>query len=76
MAGARATEMTSAIFTGGYHVLTRAIEELEIYLRSRGARAEDLVGMAADQVQTYQQQLDRPDHWKQFAPASSVCAIP
>jgi dihydroorotate dehydrogenase (NAD+) catalytic subunit len=68
LAGACATEMTSAVFTGGYEVLSRAVRELEEYVNQRGLSVEQLLGNAADQVQTYQQQPDRPDWWKGFAP--------
>ena len=68
LAGASATEMTSAVFTGGYEVLSRAVSELDEYVARRGLSVEALLGEAADQVQTYQQQPDRPDWWRQFAP--------
>ncbi|WP_321355797.1 dihydroorotate dehydrogenase [Pseudomonas extremaustralis] len=68
LAGACATEMTSAVFTGGYEVLSRAVSELDEYVQRRGLSVEQLLGNAADQVQTYQQQPDRPDWWQRFAP--------
>ncbi|SCY73542.1 dihydroorotate dehydrogenase [Pseudomonas sp. NFACC37-1] len=68
LAGACATEMTSAVFAGGYPVLSRAVQELDDYVSRRGLSVEQLLGSAADQVQTYQQQADRPDWWKHFAP--------
>lgn len=68
LAGACATEMTSAVFTGGYGVLSKAIEELEAYVASRDSSVEALLGSAADQVQTYQQQESRPGWWQEFAP--------
>jgi len=68
LSGACATEMTSAVFTGGYDVLSRAVRELDEYVVKRGLSVEQLLGSAADQVQTYQQQPDRPDWWKGFAP--------
>ncbi|MBT2298045.1 hypothetical protein [Pseudomonas fluorescens] len=37
-------------------------------INRRGLSVEQLLGSAADQVQTYQQQADRPDWWKHFAP--------
>jgi len=71
LAGACATEMTSAVFTGGYQVLSKAIEELEAYVASRDSSVEALLGSAADQVQTYQQQESRPGWWQEFAPKST-----
>lgn len=68
LAGACATELTSAVFTGGYRVLSDAIEELDRYLRRRGHSATELLGMAADHVETYQQQPNRPGYWQGFAP--------
>lgn len=70
LAGACATELTSAVFTGGYDVLRRAIDELDAYLARHGCSAGELLGRAADQVQSYQQQDDRPDYWQGFAPAT------
>jgi dihydroorotate dehydrogenase len=68
LSGAVATEMTSAVFTGGYGVLRDAVATLDHYLVSRGATAQGLLGQAADQVESYQQQIDQPGYWKQFAP--------
>lgn len=70
LAGACATELTSAVFTGGYDVLRRAIDELDAYLTRHGCSAGELLGRAADQVQSYQQQDDRPDYWQGFAPST------
>ncbi len=66
MAGAIATEMTSAIFVGGYDVLRQSVLELDQYLSRKGTTAQAILGQAADQLQTYQQQMDRQDHWKSF----------
>jgi dihydroorotate dehydrogenase len=68
LAGACATEMTSAVFTGGYSVLGRAIDELDGYLAARGRTVSELLGLAADHVQTYQEQISRQDYWQAFAP--------
>ncbi|WP_460141512.1 beta/alpha barrel domain-containing protein [Pseudomonas sp. S2_E01] len=68
LAGACATEMTSAVFTGGYGVLSEAIEELEAYVAKRESTVSELLGSAADKVQTYQQQPSREGWWEQFAP--------
>lgn len=71
LAGAVATEMTSAVLTSGYAVLGDAIAELDAYLRGRGQRAADLLGLAADCVETYQQQASRPGYWDRFAPPTT-----
>jgi dihydroorotate dehydrogenase len=71
LAGAAATEMTSAVFTGGYTVLSDAIAELDAYLASRGQTAMQILGLAADHIETYQQQASRPGYWAQFAPETA-----
>ncbi|WP_186091279.1 dihydroorotate dehydrogenase [Burkholderia gladioli] len=71
LAGACATEMTSAVLTQGYSVLGDAIADLDAYLRQRGQLASDLLGLAADSVETYQQQTSRPGYWQRFAPATA-----
>lgn len=68
LSGAAATEMTSAIFTGGYQVLADAVAELEAYVRQRGKTVSELLGEAADRVETYQDQQDRPQYWREFSP--------
>jgi dihydroorotate dehydrogenase (NAD+) catalytic subunit len=68
LSGAAATEMSSAVFTGGYRVLAEAIEELDGYVKQSGKSVEELLGWAADRVQTYQEQNDRPQYWQEFAP--------
>lgn len=72
LSGAAATEMTSAIFTGGYRVISEAVEELEAYVRRRGKPAAELLGEAADRVETYQDQVDRPGYWREFAPPTTA----
>lgn len=68
LAGASATEMTSAVLAGGYRVLSDSVAELDAYLQRRGKTAQALLGAAADRLQTYGAQADRPDYWRQFAP--------
>jgi dihydroorotate dehydrogenase len=70
LAGASATELSSLVHMRGYGALTEAIEELGRYLDRRGRRARDLIGRAADQLQTYAQQAARPGHWQQTVPAA------
>jgi dihydroorotate dehydrogenase (NAD+) catalytic subunit len=55
LAGSSAVQMTSAVITDGPAVLTRAIEELESYLAEQGVDARELIGEAADSVQTYEE---------------------
>ncbi|WP_161892647.1 dihydroorotate dehydrogenase [Pseudomonas juntendi] len=68
LAGACATQMTSAVFTGGYAVLEEAVRELDAYVAGRGSSVAELLGSAADRVETYQQQPSRPGWWAGFAP--------
>jgi len=66
MSGAVATEMSSAVWTGGYTVLSDAIEGVHSFLNEKGVSALDILGQAADQLQTYQEQPNRADYWKNF----------
>ena len=66
MSGAVATEMSSAVWTGGYTVLSDAIEEVHSFLNEKGVSALDILGQAADQLQAYQEQPNRADYWKNF----------
>ncbi len=68
LAGACATEMTSAVFTGGYDVLARSIAELDDYLKGRGKTAVQLLGVAADRLESYADQNERPAYWQEFVP--------
>lgn len=53
LAGASAVQMTSAVITDGPGVLARALEQLEGYLEDQGASATELIGEAADHVQSF-----------------------
>lgn len=68
LAGAVATEMTSAVFAGGYQVLADAVSQLGDYAQRRNKTVMELLGEAADRVQSYQEQSDRPGYWQEFAP--------
>lgn len=68
LAGACAVQMTSAIFTQGYQVITDSLAQLEQYLAERAQQAGDLIGLAADRLQSYQEQPDRPQIWRHFMP--------
>jgi dihydroorotate dehydrogenase (NAD+) catalytic subunit len=71
LAGACTTEMTSAVFTGGYDVLARSIAELDSYVAGRGKTAAQLLGVAADRLQSYADQTDRPGYWQEFVPETA-----
>jgi dihydroorotate dehydrogenase (NAD+) catalytic subunit len=55
LAGASAVQLTSAVVTDGPAALSRAVTGLEHYLAEQGADARELVGEAADSVQTYEE---------------------
>jgi dihydroorotate dehydrogenase (NAD+) catalytic subunit len=55
LAGASAVQLASAVLVEGPGALTRAIEEIGRYLERQGADARELVGEAADAVQTYEE---------------------
>ena len=60
LAGASAAQLTSAVMTDGPGALTRAIDQLSAYLDEQGLAARELVGEAADHVQSYEEvALDR-----------------
>jgi dihydroorotate dehydrogenase (NAD+) catalytic subunit len=66
LAGASAVQVSSAIFAGGFPMITRMMEDFAAYLDRKGLSASELIGQAADRLGTYQQQESRPDYWKQF----------
>ncbi len=72
LAGASAVQMTSAIFTGGFGVVPRALDELRDYLARQRCHAADLIGKAADRLQSYGEQPSRPGYWKAFVAPGGV----
>lgn len=58
LSGARAVEMTSAVFTDGPSVLRDTIEEVRAYLDEQGVSAMDVVGEAADQAKAIADLVD------------------
>ncbi len=72
LSGATAIEMTSAIITGGFGIISDTIAELEEYLSSKERAAVDIVGVAADKLSSYGDQKSRPGYWKNFVPAETI----
>lgn len=76
LAGAAAAEVCSIVMTDGYQALARLVDELHAYLAEQGIpRAADLIGEAADAVQTYQavsQALGSVGQWRQFVPGAEA----
>lgn len=69
LSGASAVQMTSAIFSGGYGVITDAVQQLEQYLSEKNINACDLIGLAADRVKTYAEVGEnKNDYWRDFTP--------
>lgn len=68
LAGASAVQLNSAVFTGGFEVISRAITELGDYLDGRGERAADIIGRAADRLGGYTDQPVEEDRWRRFVP--------
>jgi dihydroorotate dehydrogenase (NAD+) catalytic subunit len=66
LAGASATQVSSAVLTGGFGTVTRMNDELSGYLSRKDLAARDLIGRAADQLASYADQQSRPDYWKEF----------
>lgn len=55
LAGASAVQLTSLVMTEGPGALRGVIDELSSYLEQQGVAARELVGEAADAVQTYEE---------------------
>jgi dihydroorotate dehydrogenase len=72
LAGASAVEMCSAVMTGGFGVLSSAVEDLAAYLDSKQMSAADLRGIAADRVGDYAGLPQNAEHWKAFVPQETL----
>jgi dihydroorotate dehydrogenase (NAD+) catalytic subunit len=72
LAGASAVQVTSAIFAGGFGTIGRMRAEFTGYLERIGRDASELVGVAADRRQSYQEQPSRPGHWKSFVASGGI----
>ncbi len=68
LAGARAVQLNSAVFTGGFDAITAAVDELDQYLHDRGDTAAGIVGRAADALGSYADQPADPEWWRRFVP--------
>lgn len=72
LAGASACELLSLVMREGFAGLARVIQELDALLEERGLTFAELIGRAADALQAYEQQPERPGHWKKFVPAETL----
>lgn len=68
LAGASAVQMTSAVMEHGFGALGSAVRALDEWLAGRGLTAAEIVGKAADALQGYGDQPERPGHWREFVP--------
>jgi dihydroorotate dehydrogenase len=66
LSGASAVQVTSAVFTGGFGVMTRMRDDFAAYLDRKQISATALIGRAADQQGSYAEQQSRPGYWEQF----------
>jgi dihydroorotate dehydrogenase (NAD+) catalytic subunit len=55
LAGASAVELATAVWIDGFDVLTRAIDQLVVYLEEQDLDAADLIGESADAAMTYEE---------------------
>jgi dihydroorotate dehydrogenase (NAD+) catalytic subunit len=55
LAGASAVQLTTILLTDGPKALTQTVEQLAAYLDEQGVAARELVGEAADHVETYEE---------------------
>ena len=72
LAGASAVEMCSAVMTGGFGVLTAAIEELATYIDRHDAGASAIIGRAATSVRAFSDLPARADVWRDFVPDATL----
>lgn len=68
LAGAAAVELSTVVFTNGYGVLEQAVGAVADYLDRHACDAADIVGRAADRIETFTQQPARPEYWREFVP--------
>lgn len=66
LAGATAVQMTSAVFAGGYDTIAAVVDELDRYLDEHGDSAREIVGRAADRLESYTDRPADPDRWRRF----------
>ncbi|MDH3236159.1 MAG: dihydroorotate dehydrogenase [Alphaproteobacteria bacterium] len=64
LAGARGVQMTTAVMTSGFGVVSEAIGALADYLAVRAQGTEDLVGRAADALVGYQEAGSEDHRWR------------
>ena len=72
LAGASAVEALSVVMHQGFGALSLMIATLDGYLQARSLQFVDIVGRAADALQTYGMQPAAPERWKDFVPPETL----
>jgi dihydroorotate dehydrogenase len=72
LAGASAVEVLSLVMQEGFDGLARVVAELESFVAQRDLAFADLVGRAADALQSYADQPAKPGKWRDFVPAETL----
>ena len=72
LAGASAAELSTAVMTSGFGVLSEAIGEVDDWLNGHDMNAPDAIGHAADQVKRFQELPSRPGFWREFVPPETL----
>ena len=68
LAGASAVELCTAVMTGGFGVITDAVESVRRYAERKQQGPHDWIGRAADQLQGFGDQPVRPEYRREFVP--------
>lgn len=68
LAGASAVGMASPVMLRGFGVLSDALREFADYLDTKGLRARDLVGHAADRRKAFAAMPLKTDNWRNYVP--------
>jgi len=71
LAGASAVELASVVMARGFDVLAESIAALDGYLDEHALSAGALVGIAADHLESFEQQPFNPGRWRDFVPAAA-----
>ena len=72
LAGAHAVQISTAIFTNGFGVLSDAVTTVAAYLDARNDNATDIIGRAADKIVPFGDLPQRPGFWEKFAPPGAI----
>ena len=72
LAGASAVEMCSAVMTGGFGVLTAAIDEFATYISGHNTCASAIIGRAATAVRAFSDLPACADIWRDFVPDATL----